>query len=335
MCGDFQPAFADHGGAWLPGDMMSYPAQARMVTNGEVRYCMDGVAAAYPNAKSQAAETTAFATGKGAMPARLVSPGSGCDTYIQAPTHAAFVTLCGAGAYGCIYYWHDPVDVYIDLQGPNGYYYNNSTFCHEGINTGHDMGLNEEYHDHWDTGDVYSNGRTWTCMDYGVAQPGDALGRNVWALPDWDRDRIFNEFVPDAPAHVGLTVKNGWANVTWDQNRKDGGVAHANGIVANSSATLMGFGHSDCDGCPITNVADICGPTYGYCASPFKSGARSFDTFWAGCLYVRAWNAGFGNVLQVSAPNYWTLAGCWEVPAAISQSFPGRPDPERGLHSVG
>lgn len=301
------PAHADHNGPWLPGDMMDYPAQQRMIARGEVRYCFDAVAAAYPNARSQAASVTTYAASRGVLPAREVAYGPDCDIKLQGPNHISFVQTCGSGAYGCIYYWHDPVDIYIDLQGGHGYYYNDSTFCHEGINTGHAMGLHEQYNDRTFT----SNGKTWTCMDFGVVQPGDSLGRHVWALPDWDRDRIWNQFVPDAPARVGLNVANGWATIVWDQNRKDGGRAHANGIVTNSNATLMGFGWAECPTCQVHNVAEWCPAEYGYCAQPFKYGQRSFDSFWKGCLFVRAWNPGFGDIYQVSAPNYWTLAGCW------------------------
>ena len=301
------PAFADHSGPWLPIDVSTLPAQSRAVNRGVLNYCFDGVAASYPNFRSQAAEVANFAAGRGIMPAREVPVGQDCDVYLQAPSHNAFVQTCGSGAYGCIYYWHDPVDIYYDLQGPNAAFYNNSVLCHEGLNTGHMFGLHEQYNDR----DFKSNGRDWTCMDFGVRQPGDLLGRNVWALPDWDRDRVFNVFVPDAPSSVSLTTSNGWATVKWSQERADGGAARANGIRTNSNATHMGFGWATCDGCPIENVGNICPASFNYCASAYKDGQRSFDSFWRGCLYVRSWNNGFGNIPQVSAPNYWLKAGCW------------------------
>lgn len=313
-----QVAYADHNGPHLPGDPMNYPTQARMVNRAYLTYCFDALSASYPNLRAQTATVAAYAQSKGMVPAYEQAWGTDCDIKYNAPSHVAFTnTFCGAGAYGCNFYWHDGIDIYIDLQGANAAYYNESTIGHEGLNTGHSMFLHEQYHDCWTvsascpTVDVHSNGRTWTLMDYGVRQPGDPLGRNMWAITDWDRDRIYNAFVPDAPASVTLTVSGGWASVSWSANRADGGYAHLNGIAANSSATAMGFGYAAYDGAPIRNVGDICGPAFNYCASPYGAGSRSFDAFWHGCIYVRAWNNAFGNVPQVSAPDYWTKAGCW------------------------
>ena len=319
---DAAPVAAHHAGPHLPGDPMNYPVQARIAARGYVTYCLDATTAAYPRFREQAASVTAYAASRGMPPAFEVPWGAGCDVRWQAPAHTVFVGPNGcnsSGAYACIYYWRDAVDVYIDLgAGGTRFTYNDSTICHEGINTGHLMFI----HEHYDDINFVSLGRAWTCMDFGVRDPNDSLGRNVWALPDYDRDRIFNAFVPDRPSEVGLTVEpSGWLRVNWGQTRADGGAAHVNRVASNTSATYASFAWSPTPSDTPEWVGTWLCEDWGCGNAPFRGGVQWFDPSWAGCLWIRAENAAFYWVPQVSAPLYWTLAGCTFTPPAMLSAF--------------
>lgn len=313
-------AHADHNGPWLPSpsyygvtktvdDYTNWPSQARARDRGEVHYCFDSVAAAYPGFRDQASQVAQYAASRTTIPAREVpydaSAGGNCDEILTMPDDATFVAKCGAGAAGCIEFWRDPVMIY--FRRSLGYSDWRSAQCHEGTDSGHFMGLHEEYNDVAFT----SNGRTWTCMDFGTY---------VWQMPDWDRDRILNCWTPDAPASMSLTVVSGWARVDWSQNRADGGYAHCDGIASptapgiakNTNATVMVFGVASCASCAVTWIGDAgCGAEFSHCTSAYGDGSRWFDAFWHGCIFERAANAATWTVPQISAPNFWSLAGCW------------------------
>lgn len=288
-----------HAGVWLPGDITTFPAQHRAMARGYFTYCFDAQAAAYPNFRAQAREVVEYAFGRTGIPAREVAWDSGaeCDVRNEMPSDAIFLTGCGDGAAACIQYWSLPVS--IKYRRALNYFDWKTTFCHEGNgNTGHLMGM----HEHYDDINFRSLGRTWTCMDFGTG---------TWALPDYDRDRIFNAFVPDAPDAVSLSVTNGRATVSWSQFRKDGGAARANNIRQNTSATRMSFGYATCDGCPVEWAGNTCGQAFNFCFTDYGTGFRSFDSFWRGCIYVRAENPLTVFIPQISAPDFWTKAGCW------------------------
>lgn len=311
-------AHADHNGPWLPSpsafgvksatdDFTDWPAQHTARDRGYVTYCLDATTKAYPNFESQARQVADAAQAQTSIPVVEVpyATDGSCDEALTMPSDATFVSTCGAGAAGCIQYWSDPVTIY--YRRSLSYTDWRSAQCHEGTGSGHFMGLHEEYNDVAFT----SDGKTWTCMDFGTY---------VWSMPDWDRDRILNCWVPDAPSSVSLTVSNGWARVDWSQYRADNGYAHCDGVASptapgiarNTNASVTAFGHSDYDGGPVSWVGDIgCGAAYNYCTSAYTDGSRWFDSYWRGCLYVRAANAATWAIPQVSAPAFWTKAGCY------------------------
>lgn len=294
-------ASAHHNGPWLPGDPADYPVQARIMQRGYVTYCFDSAASQYPGFRSQAAEVSQYATRMHGLPAYEVPFGVDCDVTNTMPPDASFTSICGSGAAACIEYWRDPVKIY--YRRALGYSDWRSALCHEGsANSGHVLWL----HEHYDDANFRSLGRDWTCMDFGT---------NQWRTTEYDRDRIFNAFVPDRPRTVSLVSHgNGWATVKWDNFRADNGAAHLHGIARNTNATRVAFGWSRTPDAPVTWAGEFCGPEYGYCYSDYREGSRGFDSFWSGCLWLRAENAAFWWVPQMSAPHYWTLAGCWGTP---------------------
>ena len=291
-------AHLDHNGDFLPGDITSWPAQHRALERGYLRYCFDQTAGAYPSFRGQARQVADAAAAMTGINAVEVAWNDDCDVRNTMPPDNQFVTTCGTGAAACIYYYTDPVTIY--YRRTLGFSDWKSALCHEGAaNSGHLMGQHEEYNDR----DFRSNGRFDTCMDFGTF---------VWSLPSFDRDRIFNAWVPDAPSFVTLRVDaDGWATVGWSQTRADNGLAHSNGNPKNSNATRMRFGHSDFEGGPITWAGEVCGERFGFCFTDYKTGNRRFDAFWRGCIYLRAENPMTVFVPQISAPNFWSLAGCW------------------------
>lgn len=300
-------ATADHAGDFLPvynhtgEDITALPAQRRALERGYVTYCFDAAADAYPDFKAQARQVSEYAASRTTIAAQEVPWGDGCDIRNVMPPDETFFNNCGRSAGACIYYWSLPVTIY--YRRALGYTDWRSGLCHEGAsNTGHFMGQHEEYDDR----NFRSNGRFWTCMDFGT---------NVWQLPDFDRDRIWNSWAPDRPSNVGLKVEtNGWATVTWSPWRADEGAAHAFGIKENTNATRMAFGYSDSREGAITWAGERCGATFNYCYTAYKDGRRGFDQAWQGCIWGRAEAPATYRAPQFtrgdSADGYWFLFGC-------------------------
>lgn len=308
---------ADHNGPWLPSpswygvtktadDFTNWPAQLRSRQRGYVAYCFDSVAAAYPNFRTQARQVVDAATAKTTIPGVEVpyATDGSCDEVLSMPSDSEFVSVCGDGAAGCIQFWQNLVT--IRFRRSLGYTDWRSAQCHEGIASGHYMGLHEEYNDR----NFTSNGRTYTCMDFGTG---------VWQTPDWDRDRIWNCWVPDAPSVVHLTTSGGWAAVTWSDTRADGGASHCNnsasptapGLAKNTNADVIAYAWSATPSSAPEWIGTWCGAQFNFCTSAYSDAIRWFDPYWRGCLWVRAGNAATWTVPQVSAPNFWTLAGCF------------------------
>lgn len=289
---------ADHNGPWLPGRIAQWPAQWRALNRGYLTYCFDNGAEAYPDFRRQAHQVADYAAQRTGIGAVEVSWGSDCDVRNTMPADAIFLAACGnPQAAACIQYWTPQVTVY--YRRALAYSDWRSALCHEGAaNTGHLMGLHEEYDDR----NFRSNGRWWTCMDFGPPY--------TWELPDFDRDYILASWLPDMPAGVSLVMPgNGWAYVTWTQERADGGYANAHSEAENYQATIAVFGWAPYDGAPIVWAGDLCGPDYGYCFTDFEAGWRGFDPGWRGCLYVAA-----RNPITWFVPSYsgfWAKAGCW------------------------
>lgn len=303
----FMPARADHAGVFLPvynnpgQDITALPAQNRALNRGVITYCFDAAASAFPNFRAQAAQVVAFATSKTTIDAVEVAWDAECDIRNSMPPDATFLNTCGQGAAACIYYWSLPVTIYYR----RSLAFNDwrSTFCHEGLNSGHFAGIHEHYNDR----DFTSNGRFWTCMDFGTG---------TWQLPDYDRDRVWNSWVPDRPATVGLKVEaNGWATATWSPWRADDGRAHAFLIKENTNATRMSFGWSADRESPVIWAGTVCGAAFNFCFTDYDTGRRGFDPVWKGCIWGRAEAPATYRAPQYtrgdSADGYWFNFGCF------------------------
>lgn len=288
----------DHNGPWLPGDITTWTAQRRALNRGYFTYCFDDNAAAYPNFKSQAKQVADFAASKTRFQALEAPFDDDCDVKNIMPDDQTFLSTCGQGAAGCIQYWRSP-SVIIMYRRSLGYSDWRSALCHEGAtSTGHFMGLHEQYNDVL----FVSDGKTWTCMDFGTF---------VWQLPDWDRDRIWNCWVPDVPALMALNTSSSSAQAVWSSDRRDGGAAHCNGIKENSNATRMSFGYADNpNGVGVIWAGEVCKAQFNFCFTDYKNLQRGFDSWWKGkYIYGRAESPLAYAIPQVSAPNYWTLFG--------------------------
>lgn len=307
FCSELGVVKADHNGDFLPvynkvgQDITALPAQNRALNRGYVTYCFDATAADYPGFRSQAKQVVEYATSQTTIAAVEVPWGDDCDVRNTMPPDATFLNTCGQGAAACIYYWSLPVTIYYR----RALTFNDwkSTFCHEGLNTGHFMGQHEEYNDR----EFKSNGRFWTCLDFGTG---------VWQLPPFDRDRIFNSWVGSPPSVITLATTDNWATVRWNNLRADGGIAHAFGIPENTNVTTVAFGVADCEGCPIVWAGEICGAQFNYCFAPFKDLSRGFDAWWKGkCFYLHVEAPATWRIPQVGAGGeiapYWSPAGCW------------------------
>jgi len=299
-------ADAEHTGPWLPvygnsgQDITALPAQHRALNRGHVTYCFDAPSSDYPAFKTQAAQTVEAAYKATGMNAVAVEWDADCDIRNSMPPDSTFITTCGSGAAACIYYWSLPVTIY--YRRALGFWDWRSTFCHEGLNSGHFMGLHEQYNDR----DFKSLGKTWTCMDFGTF---------VWEATTWDRDRIWNSWTPDRPSAAGLRNEgNGWVTATWTQRRADEGAAHAFGIPENTNATRMAFGYSDTREGPITWAGERCSAAIDYCYTKYKDGQRGFDAAWRGCIWGRVEAPMTYRLPQMtrgdSADGYWFLFGC-------------------------
>ena len=288
-------ASADHNGPWLSGDLG--PVQRQIIAQGFATYCFDAASAAYPGFKVQAAQVVAAATSAHGIPAYEVPWGPDCMVRNTMPPDSQFG--CGSGAAACITSYSSPVTIY--YRRALGYADWRSTQCHEGVgNSGHLLWLHEQYNDRAFT----SNGRTWTCMDFGTG---------VWQTTEWDRDRIWNATVADAPCPRLFIVQGGWTTLGWGQQRCDGGAAHLHEIGRNSNATVVSFGWSAPGSSDIIWTGDICGPDFGYCNSSYAAGERGFDSFWTqpgACFFLRAGNAATWFVPQASAPGFYVWLGC-------------------------
>jgi len=285
----------------LPGDILSGAAQTRALDRGFFTFCFSSGSLAYPGFRQQALEVIAAARAATGIASIEVGWGSGCDVRNEVVSDAEFPCKNTDGtisAAACVTYNSDPVRIWFRRQLNLSNW--RSAQCHEGSggNSGHVAWLHEGYDDIR----FVSLGDFGTCMDFGTG---------VWQVTSRDRDRIWNAFVPDAPSALWLDVSGGWAFVHWSGLRADGGYAHLNGIAANTNARRMAFGWSASPSDPVTWTGEICGAEYGYCNTRFSDGTRGFDAYWRGCLWARAENELTWFVPQVSAPDYWTLAGCW------------------------
>ena len=284
-----QQAAANHL-VWLPG--LHTPVLNRVLERGFVTYRLDTQAAAYPGFAGQAADVVLAATGKHGVPAYSVS--SAPDVWLTMPSDAHFVNVCTPQAAACVLYWADPIIVLFRRSLLHTDW--RSALAHEGINGGHVFGLHERYID--SGGQIQCDpAATYTTM---------SCVTGVWRLTDWDRDRIFNALVPDAPSQVWLTVADGWAVVHWNDLREDGGTAGLYNDSRNLSARYVAFARSVGDGAPVW-VGEIMGPF----TSRFADYERGFDAWWQGsCLWLRAENTATWPIPQISS-SWWTLAGCW------------------------
>lgn len=311
---------AHHNGAHLPGDPATYPVPARVMQRGYVTYCFNGQASSYPNFVSQMAQVRDAAWTATGFPSYEVpwsTDPNQCDVRNEMVSDADFPCKNNDGtisAAACIYYWGEQQRIFFRRNLNYGDW--KSADCHEGGpgNTGHASWI----HEHYDDVNFRSLGRTWTCMDFGTG---------TWATTAYDRDRIWEAYAPDAPAYVGLVVPgNGYAYVTWDRNRKDGGAGHVHGIRANTNAHTVSFAWSATPSSTPAWVGEWCGPEYGHCAASLAQGWQGFHAgYWSGCLWLHVENA-LWWLPQRSAPNTWTLAGCfgapWQgVPEAVAAEF--------------
>ena len=271
----------------------------RILQRGVVLYELCTSVEEYPNFVAQTEDVTAAAQKVIGLPARRVVAGEKADVYICFPNDAEFVRVCTAGAAGCILYWGDPQIIY--MRRALLYSDWRTTISHEGINVGHAMGEHERYDD-----------INFKCIVAPVPPTVMSCGSGIWVATAFDRDVIWQLFVPDAPSAVSLVRSQGWVTLNWNLIRKDGGATHwANPKIDN--ATRVSFAMSECDGCPIVWIGEVCGATYSYCFTDPKELKRGFDAYWIApgrCYYLRMENAAFWSVPQVSAPGYWTKVGC-------------------------
>lgn len=277
----------------LPG--LPSPVIKRVMEQGYVTYSFDKATADYPNFPAQARDVVEAAQKVIGIPAYYADEKA--DIYYTMPSDAEFLRVCGKGAAGCILYWSDPIIVYV--RQALLYYDWKTTISHEGINVGHAMGQHERYND-----------QEFKCLAFPNPSTVMSCGSGIWVATEFDRNVVWNLLVPDRPKNLSLTVTGDWATVKWDHLRADDGRAH-HGNPQNDNATRMSFGWAPYDGGPVSWVGSTCGERFNYCYSAFKDWQRGFDAYWKGCLYVRAENTALWFIPQVSAPDFWSKAGCW------------------------
>jgi hypothetical protein len=178
-----ETARADHNGPALPG--LPTTLIKNLWQDGEVTWCADSRATAYPGFITQTYQALDVAYAKDGVPHRQVAFGAGCEVMLTMPDSFP----CGAGAAGCIYYNAWPVVV--AMQYRLGYSDWRTTIAHEGVNGGHAMGLHEQYYDIpfvcKSAADLVRLGPGLTVM---------SCGTGIWQLTDWDRDNIWSWLLP-------------------------------------------------------------------------------------------------------------------------------------------
>lgn len=162
------------------------PLIQNVFQDGEATWCVDARAAAYPNFVAQLTQTNNAAFNKLGVAHRQVPFGPGCEVRHTMPD----VFPCGSGAAACIYYANFPVIVaykytlgFTDWRSAQG---------HEGTNGGHAMGLHEQYKDSGGTIGC-DNGYQAMINRLGY-ETTMSCGTSVWAMTDWDRDRLCELF---------------------------------------------------------------------------------------------------------------------------------------------
>lgn len=176
---------ADHNGPKLPGVPNTPLIERAVWAEGRVQYCFDSRASTYPGFVAQAKQVYGFAYAVIGVDTEVVAAGAGCDVWLTMPDEFP----CGAGTAACIYYNAWPVVAVYNWR--LGYSDWRSALCHEGVNTGHALGLHEFYNDR----DFTSNGRFDTCMDFGTF---------VWQITPLDRDNIWSWLLPAKLTSYGL-----------------------------------------------------------------------------------------------------------------------------------
>jgi len=297
---DVTPARADHN-VWLPA--LPTVTQLRVLERGYGLYCLDVNASNYPNFRTQLQQV--YEAERMAVGIAWYESDNECDIIHQMVTGFP----CGAGAAACVTYANDPVTVIYHMS--LGYFNWMSTQAHE---HGHWDGQHERYTD---------SGGQFSC-DPNARYTRMSCGTAIWRPTLWDVAVTWNVLVPDKPLNVWLEASANWATVRWDNYRADCagqadlgkvstnpfGPAHFS--CKNDVATRMAFGWAPYLGAPVIWAGEFCGSAYGFCYTDFQTYSRGFDSFWKGCLFVRAENEALWWVPQVSAPEYWSLAGCWQ-----------------------
>lgn len=263
----------------------------KVLQRGYLTYSFDANAANYPNFRQQAADVAWAGLAIGIPAIEEGSP----DLWLTMPDDQTFIKVCGSGAAACILYWTDPIVVYFR----RALLYSDwrSAIAHEGINYGHTFLQHEQYDDI----NFRCLRQTWTVMD---------CGSSVWQPSEFDALSVWGIVVPDRPATTALVVAGGWAFVTWDGLRADGGYGHW-GNPYNDNATRVAFGFAR-PGEPIQWVGEICPDL---CYAPYSAGNRGFDAWWRpGCFWLRVENATPAGTFipQVSQEGHWGKPiGCW------------------------
>lgn len=168
---------ADHQ-VMLPG-IPNTPLMQNVIKDGEVAWCVDATAAAYPNFVAQMYQVNDAAYNRLGVKHRQVPFDSSCEVQHTMPEGIT----CDGWA-GRIYYYNWPVTV--EYCKALGYFDWKTTQAHEGTNGGHAMGLHEQYAD--SGGQIQcKTGATYTVM---------SCGTGVWQLTQWDRDNIATWLYP-------------------------------------------------------------------------------------------------------------------------------------------
>ena len=178
------PVVADHQRI-LPN--VPTVVMTRAMERGYVTYRLDANAAKYPNFRNNAAAVALSGLNIIGLYAVEIYEGVP-DIWLTMPEDTKFLSTCGQGAAGCIYYWADPVMIF--FRQSLLYFDWKTTIAHEGINYGHAMGEHEQYYD--------SNGQfaCKTSATYTVM----SCGTGVWEVQPYDREVVWGLTVPSPVA---------------------------------------------------------------------------------------------------------------------------------------
>lgn len=181
------PAFADHNlNGVLPGQPV--PMIRNIWADGEVAWCVDARAAAYPNFVNdvnRTADAAYLVTGIRHRQVAFGTPSTtGCEEQLTMPDETFT-----PGVAGQIWYYNWPVVVKFNWR--LGYANWDTTLGHEGINCGHNTGEHEGYDDinfrsHYNTyGSWASPWNAPTVMDFGTG---------IWQCTEADK-RVLQQVV--------------------------------------------------------------------------------------------------------------------------------------------